>query len=116
MGILLDAPYLKAGLPPTVLALVVFLILRSVFIAFRASLRNLPGPNIARFTPFYRLLKISKGDAPIYYLNLHKKYGPIVRTGPNTVDISDPQALQVIYGINSQFLKVSFSSQDRGMD
>ncbi|KAJ5585632.1 cytochrome P450 [Penicillium hetheringtonii] len=108
MGILLDAPYLKAGLPPTVLALVVFLILRSVFIAFRASLRNLPGPNIARFTPFYRLWKISKGDAPIYYLNLHKKYGPIVRTGPNTVDISDPQALQVIYGINSQFLKSGF--------
>ncbi|KAJ5934250.1 cytochrome P450 [Penicillium verhagenii] len=71
-------------------------------------MRTLPGPKFARFSPFYRAWKISKGDAPVFYRNLHEKYGRIVRTGPNTVDISDPDALPVIYGIGSKFLKSAF--------
>lgn len=81
----------------------------SLATAFKTSLRSIPGPFIARFSSFYRLVKVSKGDAPVFYRRLHEKYGPIVRTGPHTVDISDPKAVPVIYGINSKFLKVRFS-------
>lgn len=75
--------------------------------ALKPGLRSIPGPGLARFTYLYRPLKISKGDAPNFYRNLHEKYGPLVRTGPNSVDISDPAVLPIIYGINSKFLKVS---------
>lgn len=73
---------------------------------YQSSLRVIPGPVLARFTRFYRAWKIAQGDAPVFYRRLHEKYGPIVRTGPRTVDISDPNAVQVIYGINSKFVKV----------
>ncbi|KAJ5363950.1 cytochrome P450 [Penicillium cataractarum] len=80
----------------------------SLATAFKTGLRSIPGPFLARFSSFYRLVKVSKGDAPIFYRQLHEKYGLIVRTGPNTVDISDPKAVPVIYGINSKFLKSAF--------
>lgn len=84
----------------------IWTLILSIAAALRPGLRSIPGPVIARFTRFYRPWRIAKGDAPDFYLKLHEKYGPIVRTGPNTVDISDPKALPVIYGISSKFLKV----------
>ena len=37
---------------------------------------------------------------------LHEKYGPIVRTGPTTISISDPSYIPRIYGIGQGFHKV----------
>jgi hypothetical protein len=76
---------------------------------YQSSLRVIPGPVLARYTRFYRAWKIAQGDAPVFYRRLHEKYGPIVRTGPRTVNISDPNAVQIIYGINSKFFKVCSS-------
>lgn len=80
--------------------------LRSIATAFKPGLRSIPGPVLAQFSQFYRPWKIAKGNAPDFYLKLHENYGRIVRTGPKTVDISDPAALPIIYGISSKFLKV----------
>ncbi|CAG8925610.1 unnamed protein product [Penicillium salamii] len=93
------------------LVCVVFLvafIIKSIITALRPGLRAIPGPFIARISSLYRPWKISNGDAPDFYRRLHETYGPIVRTGPNTVDISDPKAISTIYGINSKFLKSRF--------
>ncbi|KAH9205669.1 putative P450 monooxygenase [Leptodontidium sp. 2 PMI_412] len=66
---------------------------------------------------FYRLIAtlglayrrdLSSLAAPAVYLDLHEKYGPIVRTGPNTVSLSDPLVIPTIYGISSSFLKSDF--------
>jgi hypothetical protein len=81
-------------------------IVKSVATALKPGLRSIPGPVIARFSKLHRAWNISKGNAPVFYTKLHEKYGPIVRTGPTTVDISDPAAVAIIYGINSKFLKV----------
>lgn len=88
-------------------SLALFVLIKSIITALRPGLRSIPGPFIARFSCLYRPWKVSKGDAPDFYQRLHEKYGPIVRTGPNTVDISDPKALSIIYGIISKFLKVN---------
>lgn len=93
-----------AALAIIVVALAI--LISSLASAFKPGLRSIPGPLFARFSPFYRLVKLSKGDAPVFYRRLHETYGPIVRTGPNTIDISDPKAVPIIYGINSKFLKV----------
>ncbi|KAJ6005379.1 cytochrome P450 [Penicillium sp. IBT 35674x] len=109
MGILSEAKHiLQDNILPAILVLVIFFAARCIAIALKPGLRSLPGPNIARFTPFYRAWRISKGDAPVFYRNLHDKYGPIIRTGPSTVDISDPSTLPIIYGIGSKFLKSAF--------
>lgn len=93
----------------SLLFLGLFVLIKSIITALKPGLRSIPGPFIARFSCLYRPWKISKGDAPDFYRRLHEKYGPIVRTGPNTVDISDPKALSTIYGISSKFLKVDTS-------
>ncbi|KAH8666053.1 cytochrome P450 [Tricladium varicosporioides] len=53
---------------------------------------------------------VYKGNAPQTYRELHKKYGPIVRTGPNHVSVSDPEMIPVIYGTGSNFRKSEFYS------
>jgi hypothetical protein len=78
--------------------------------ALKPGLRSIPGPFLARFTRLWRLFQISKGGGRELYQRLHDRYGPIVRTAPNVVSISDPQAIPIIYGINSKFVKVSFTS------
>jgi hypothetical protein len=77
-------------------------------LAHRTDLSPIPGPRWARFTGLYRVYRLWSGKAPSVYLELHQKYGPIVRTGPNTVSIADPSTIPTIYGIGSNFLKVKF--------
>ena len=90
------------------LALVGFLLADYLRIALRPGLRPLPGPLFAKFTKLYRVINIARGDCPDFYLRLHKKHGPIVRTGPNTVSLADPDAVPIIYGINHNYLKTAF--------
>ncbi|KAH7267929.1 cytochrome P450 [Fusarium solani] len=54
------------------------------------------------------ILRPGLGNAHEEYKLLHDKYGPIVRTAPNVVDISDPTSIATIYGISSKFLKSPF--------
>ncbi|GKZ25809.1 hypothetical protein AbraIFM66951_000790 [Aspergillus brasiliensis] len=77
-------------------------------IAFKPGLSSIPGPVFAKFSSLYRPWKLASGDAPGFYRELHQRYGKIVRTGPKTVDISDPTAVATIYGISSKFLKSAF--------
>ena len=39
-------------------------------------------------------------------IELHEKFGPLVRIGPNHVSISDPVALKTVYGFTNIFKKV----------
>ncbi|KAI9842249.1 MAG: hypothetical protein M1837_007394 [Sclerophora amabilis] len=45
---------------------------------------------------------------PSRNVELHAKYGPIVRIGPNHVSLSDPEALRAIYSTKSVFTKTAF--------
>lgn len=73
-------------------------------------LRDIPGPGLARFSRLWYLLKIYKGSYEITDINLHKKYGAVVRIAPNEYSIDDPEAAKIIYGHGSTFVKVSSSS------
>jgi hypothetical protein len=53
------------------------------------------------------LLAVRGGRAETTCLNLHKKYGDLVRIGPNCVSISKPDVIQSIYGIGKGFIKAS---------
>lgn len=75
---------------------------------FRPHLRQLPGPFLARFTRFYKVYISLKGDSHIEHQKLHKRYGPIVRTGPNSVSIGDAAMIPEIYLQGSLYQKARF--------
>lgn len=39
---------------------------------------------------------------------LHERYGPVLRIGPNLLDLDFPELLKTIYGTNNKFLKTPF--------
>ena len=79
---------------------------RLVYTGYQPGLRGIPGPWSAKFAYVVRFKLIWAGKAHENYRKLHETYGTIVRTAPNVVDISDPKAIPVIYGINSKYIKV----------
>lgn len=70
------------------------------------KLKNIPGPFLASFTDIWRAYAHNVGSLSTTLLQLHDKYGPLVRIGPNSVSISDPAAVRVIYSNHGLFKKV----------
>lgn len=70
------------------------------------ALRSIPGPATARFTRLWLFRQSMKGNAHTLYTDLHRRYGKIVRVGPQKVTISDPETIPLIYGISSKYNKV----------
>ena len=69
-------------------------------------LRRIPGPFLAGLTNLWRVYYVKKGDAQDTYIRLHKKYGNVVRVGPNCVSVSGLDAIQAIYNVQDKFPKV----------
>lgn len=61
---------------------------------------------MASLTNWYRFYDVwaNSGDLPM--VELHKKYGKIVRYGPKMLSISDPGAINDIYVGSDPFVKV----------
>jgi len=75
-------------------------------------LRAYPGPFIASLTDFW-LLSTFWRNQPWQNTSkeLHKKYGPIVRYGPNRLMFSSPSSIPVILSTSDVFEKVSESKK-----
>ncbi|KAJ7306273.1 high nitrogen upregulated cytochrome P450 monooxygenase 2 [Mycena albidolilacea] len=84
------------------LSYLVFLGSLSVSIAaYRTSpfhpLAQYPGPTIDKVTKLWGLWKASQGYKHLYTKELHDRYGPYVRTGPNEISVIDaPAASQIL--------------------
>ncbi|RMZ42415.1 hypothetical protein AFCA_010022 [Aspergillus flavus] len=83
-------------------------IAHTVYYAYWGPTARIPGPWLARFTRLWELLKVSKGHFEQVNIDLHKKYGPIVRISPNTFSISDPSAIKQIYLGRTTLMKSKF--------
>ncbi|KAI0183044.1 cytochrome P450 [Xylaria flabelliformis] len=86
-------------------AIVVSIILRRLFFN---PLAKIPGPWYTNWTNIVLKIKVLKGDGPIYVDELHKQYGPVVRVGPNDVDVTDLTAVKKIHRVKADFLKTDF--------
>jgi hypothetical protein len=67
----------------------------------RDPLRTVPGPLLARWTPLWMIYYSRNGNMHTKMIALHSRYGTLVRTGPNEVSVSDPEAVKMIYGESS---------------
>ncbi|KAI0099279.1 cytochrome P450 [Nemania sp. FL0031] len=79
-------------------------LLRSLF----SPLRSVPGPFIARCSDLWYLWHVKRGHWETRNIELHRKHGAVVRYGPNRYSISDPEALNAIYGHGTRFAKSSW--------
>jgi cytochrome P450 len=81
-----------------------------VYNRFRPGLASIPGPTLAKWTKLWRLNDVAKGQSHMTAINLHKKYGPLVRIAPNVVSVGDPKEVKTIYGLTNAFTKVRSSA------
>ncbi|KAK6214188.1 hypothetical protein LQW54_004614 [Pestalotiopsis sp. IQ-011] len=58
-----------------------------------------------RWTNLWRLWYVSRGDFHHIILELHKKYGPVVRLGPNLLDLDYPELTKTIYNTQGNWKK-----------
>ena len=92
-------------------ALVVILVY-IVYIRYFTGLRRIPGPFIASFSNLWKLRAAVQEDLSQQNIALHKKYGLLVRIGPNMISVDDPAALNVIYGFKPIYNKVGPNEND----
>ncbi|KAF2859255.1 cytochrome P450 family protein [Piedraia hortae CBS 480.64] len=71
-------------------------------------LKGIPGPLLARWSRLWLVWHSRKGDMPTVMIDLHRKYGPLVRTAPDEVSISDLAAVKTIYTPGTRFKKSEF--------
>jgi hypothetical protein len=89
------------------LASVALVLARLIHNRYGHGLSKVPGPFFASlsdlwlFVHYYRRRGLKERD-------IHVAYGsPLIRLGPNTVSVSDPEALKIIYGWKPILRKVS---------
>ncbi|KEF61099.1 uncharacterized protein A1O9_02664 [Exophiala aquamarina CBS 119918] len=89
--------------PPTLLEIFLYVIVASFLLVtiYRLTLHPLakyPGPLRYKISGWPLVYQCYKGNRHLYSLRDHEKYGPIVRTSPNSLSFSSPKALHQIYG------------------
>ena len=76
---------------------------------YKVHLRDLPGPLLAGCTNFWMLYDAALGTGYTTQLRLHHKYkSSLIRIGPHTVSVSDPDLIPQIYGFAPVFTKSDF--------
>lgn len=99
---------IQSSLSATFLAIALYL-----FGAYVSNpLRKYPGPFLARFTNLWRLHHVSRGNFHLLVEDLHKEYGPIVRIGPNVIDVDYPELIKTVFNIKGDWKKVRRSYPD----
>ncbi len=87
-------------------ALTAILFIYFVSNRYRYGISHIPGPFLASVTDIWRLVQVAKGGPQKVDLELHRKYGNLVRLAPNLISVSDPEEIPTLYGISSKFKKV----------
>ena len=99
--------HLSGGTSHPVSGILIVCLICAYFSVAWYRLRHVPGPLLAKFSNLQRMQWVRSGRAHDIHIELHNRYGNLVRMGPNMVSVSDPAAISVIYGFDGSFKKVS---------
>jgi cytochrome P450 len=72
---------------------------------FFSPLREIPGPLLAKITPYWLIFIDMAGNRTSRLHRLHEQYGPTIRVGPNEVSFSNQEIVKEIYGQQTAFMK-----------
>ncbi|KAI0551608.1 putative benzoate 4-monooxygenase cytochrome P450 [Xylaria curta] len=101
-----DLTVVKHLLASLSVAFILTFILRTLLAWNRLS--HVPGPLVSSLTNLPRVFWVKTGQSQEYYRQLHKKYGEIVRLGPNMVSVSNPEVIPILYPTRPGFPKSDF--------
>lgn len=76
-----------------------------IYNAFLHPLCLVPGLFIARFSRIWYIYHIVKGNFHDTNLDIHRRYGKVVRIAPSKASVMSPEALKVVHGQNTEFVK-----------
>lgn len=88
---------LLATLRFSCLALLVLALTVALYRITFHPLARVPGPKLAAMSDFWYAKNIVQGRMAKLGLEMHKKYGDVVRVGPNEVWFNTPEAFDQIY-------------------
>ncbi|KAK4149176.1 Pisatin demethylase [Chaetomidium leptoderma] len=80
-----------------------------------SPLRRFPGPFLAGYTNLWRLIQVQSNDCHLSLKKLHDKYGPVVRIGPNLLDLDYPELIKTIYSTDGKWRKTEFYENNSAM-
>ncbi|KAK4940240.1 hypothetical protein LTR28_009190, partial [Elasticomyces elasticus] len=75
---------------------------------YNRGLNKYPGHPLAAYTDWWRFFDVLSWHPERTHVALHRKYGDVVRLGPNVLSFADPRALKIIYGLNKGMTKSDF--------
>ena len=81
-----------------------------VYQAYLHPLAHIPGPTSARFSGWWRNKHLARGTWHEDILELHRKYGRVVRIAPNEVAVVDATVVKQLYGHGTVALKTRWYS------
>ncbi|KAL8668549.1 MAG: hypothetical protein Q9168_006823 [Polycauliona sp. 1 TL-2023] len=99
---------LLQGLMLPVVVLGLYYIGSVIHCLFFHPLAKYPGPFFAKFSVWPSYYHTTTGNRHIWILQCHETYGPIFRSGPNSVLFNSPKANRAIYEAKSNVKKDSF--------
>jgi cytochrome P450 len=76
-----------------------------LFRALTSPLRSVPGPFLARFGRVYYFVRVALGHWEREDIDLHRRYGSVVRVGADLYSIDSPEVVKKVYSIGSNFPK-----------
>ena len=71
------------------------------------ELNRYHGPLLARYTKLWHRLSVKSNKHEQDLIALHRKYGEVVRIGPKSLSIANPEYISKIYGVKNEFRKVN---------
>ncbi|KAF5001839.1 hypothetical protein FDECE_10828 [Fusarium decemcellulare] len=90
------------------IAIATCLVLWSLISELTSPLKQYPGPFLARWTNAWRLYQVWTQKYQWTIKSLHEKYGPVVRIGPNLLDLDYPELIKTIYSTDGKWRKTEF--------
>ncbi|KAI1615918.1 cytochrome P450 [Exophiala viscosa] len=90
------------------LASIASIILPRIYSAYFGPLSKIPGPKLAALTNGWMLWHLWHFEKCAVIHEQFKKYGPIVRVGPNNVALNTTEDMKTVYAVGAKFPKSSF--------
>lgn len=91
-----------------ILVLVGAFIVRALYKRYASPLRQYPGPLLASFSRLWKVFSTASGRTHLDHIDLHRKYGSVVRIAPNEVSLSSPEAARNLLSAGKRFHKTDF--------
>ena len=86
-------------------------LLQITYLCFFSPVAKFPGPILCRASRWYMASLDFLNLRLPYVLALHEKHGPIVRIGPNELHVASDEALKVLSGARTHFIRTAYYTQ-----